>query len=261
MRKLFKNLTVCLAVLLSACSSQAINPTVYSYQYNDALANTEKMQKVLIASINFDKPSRYYLNKNSGRIDRQMTIYLENKGIKVRSSSTFDRYWKKMQREYGNLKDASTGKYTKKFKTALSKTMDKVFKGDPNLQYMIFTDLISTPVTYNHSATRMAQWHGVTRKLKVQGLGNGVKDDFDWSKSVDAISLSVYVFNRQQQLILHNIGGLQIAQALELHNNTGKFKRRKDLLRNEKEINEAIKLALHPLIQMKNYPLAFKSKQ
>lgn len=251
-----KVFVACLVVLLYACSSQVVNPTVYSYQYDEASAYPEKTQKVLIAPINYLKPSRYFVDKHSDGIDLKMADYFSVHGYKVRSSHGFERQWKKMQREYGTLLDESTGKYTKNFPVALATTMDKVFASDPKLQYIIFTDLILTPATYNHNATRMAQWHGVTRKVKVQGLGNGVKEDFDWSKKLDAISLSVHVINREGQLVLHNVGGIQIAQALEIQNNTGKFKRRKDLLRNEKEIDEAIKLSVHPLIVMKKYPVA-----
>ena len=137
---------------------------------------------------------------------------------------------------------------------ALKESINKVFDQNPSLDAVIFTELISIKTTYQNNATRTAQWHGVTRKVKVQGLGEGVNDSFNWSQPVDAISVSIYVFNRDQNLILHSIGGIQVAQALELQNKRAIFKRRKDLLINEEEILEGVSLALYPLISMKNYP-------
>ena len=250
-----------LAVILSACSSQNYNPTVYSYTFNEALAKQENINTVMIAPINFDKPSRYYLNKNSAKIDAVMKEYLTENGIKTRSTRLFERQWKKQLREYGDFIQPSTGLYNRHFKPALQQTLTKVFDQDPSLQAVIFTDIISTQTLYHNSSTRMAQWHGVERKLKVQGLGEGVSDSFNWAQPVDAISISVYIFNRQQELILHNVGGIQVAQALELQNSRAKFKRRKDLLNNEQEILEAVALSMHPLITMKNYPDAVSAEQ
>ena len=210
----------------------------------------------MIAPMNFDKNGRRYLNKNSAHIDNLLADYLEKHEIAVSSNNAFVRKWEKMQRKYGSLNDESTGLHTAAFKPALTETLTALFNANPKLDAIIFTDIITSSVQYNDSTARMAQWHGVSRKLKVQGLGNGVNENFNWAQSVDGISLASYVFNRKQQLLLHSVGGIQIAQALELQNNRAKFKRRKDLLRNDKEINEAIALAMHPLIAMKNYPLA-----
>ena len=260
MIKRIKYFSVCLSILLAACSGQPVNPTVYSYQYNEALAYPVKHPKAIIAPINYIKPSRHFLSKYSDDVDAQLAEYLQEHGYKLRSTRSFNRQWKKLQRDYGDLIDENTGKYNKNFSSALEVTIDKVFASDPKLQYIIFTDLILSPVNYGDSLTRTVQFHGVERKVKVQGIGNGVNENFNWNKKLDASSLSIHVINRNRQLVLHNIGGIQVTQALELQNNTGKFKRRKDLLRNTKEIQEAIRLSLHPLIKMKKYPIPAEGK-
>lgn len=240
--------------VIVACSSNNYNPTAYSFDYSSDLTRNNAIHTVMIAPINFDKPSRYFINKNASSIDTQVKRYLEQHGYTIRSSRNFDNRWKKITREYGNMYDDSRGQHTSAFKPALTETMDYLFASDPKLDAIIFTDLILSPVHYTQGSSKSAQWHGVTRKLKVQGLGSGASEDFDWSKAVDGISLASYVFNREQKLVLHSVGGIQIAQALDLQNNQARFKRRRDILSNDNEIQEAIALALHPLVPMKNYP-------
>lgn len=241
-------------LLIVACSQVNYNPTVYDNQYNEGAAAKKNIKHIMIAPINFDKPSRYYLQKEAGHIDVNIKQYLEANGYRVVSSRAFSQQWKKKERQYGTLYDPTTGKHTRVFKQALAEVMENVFSKSPKLDAILFSDLVTSKVHYSDMSTHTAQWDGVTRRLKVQGLGTGLIDDVDWQKLVDGISLVTYIFTRDNELLQHGVGGIQIAQALQLNNNSGTFKRRRDLLSNNKEVDEAVQLALHPFVVMPNYP-------
>ena len=210
----------------------------------------------MLAPINYGKPSRYYLQQEQERIDDSVIAYLMANDFNVISARVFQQQWKKVQRKYGAMYDPTTGKQTAAYLPALTETLTAVFESNPDLDAIIFTDLIEVDVQYSNASSRSAQWLGVKRKLKVQGIGNGITGEINWAQKVDGISIATYVFNRDRQRIFHSAGGIQIAQALDLNNNSGRFTRRRDLLTDEDEVNEGIALAFHPFIFMPQYPVS-----
>lgn len=238
---------------MMACSFNDYNTTTYAYQFNPALAS-KPIKQIMILPINFDRPSRHYLQRYESAIDESVKAYLIKAGYKILPDKSFESLWKKAQLEFGSIYNPTTGEMTAGFKPALENTLAMLFRQNPNLDAVLFTDLLETSVQYKNGSKRIAEWHGARRKIKVEGIDDSLTDEFNWSQSVDAISIGIHVFNRDQQLLQHSIGGIQIAQALVMNNKTGRFSRRNDLLVNEDEINEGVALALHPLISMKHYP-------
>lgn len=238
-----------------ACSSNHYNPTVYSYEFNPDLAKKLNKQ-VMISPINYDKPSRHYLTEHEEPVDDTVKKYLKNSGYTVIPNKSFKSLWKKSEIEFGSPYNPSTGEMTSGFKPALQSTLQTLFKQNPQLDAVIFTDLIEVPVQYSNASKKIAQWNGVHRKVKVEGVGEDLTDEFNWSHAVDGISIVIHVVNRDQQLVQHSIGGMQIAQSIKLNNKNAKFSRRNDLLAHENEILEGVQLALHPWIIMKDYPQA-----
>jgi hypothetical protein len=243
-----------IAVLLAMIScSTNYNPSVYSYQFNKELAQ-KPFEKIMIAPVNFNKPSRHYLEDHEKPIDESVKRYLSDFDYTVMPNKSFQSVWKKAQLEFGNSYNPTTGEMTAAFKPTMANTLSTLFQQNPHLDAILFTDLIEIPVQYKNGSKRIAEWNGVRRKIKVEGIDDALTNEFNWTQTVDGISIAIYVFNREQQLIHHSVGGIQIAQALKMNNNTGRFARRNDLLINEDEITEGIALALHPFIPMKNYP-------
>jgi hypothetical protein len=236
-----------------ACSFNDYNSSVYPYQFNADLAN-KPMKTVMILPINFYKPSRHYLQKYEALVDDSVQKYLKAADYTILSNRSFQSLWQKSHIDYGNTFNPSTGELTSAFKPALKHTLEQLFKQHPSLDAVIFTDLIEQPLQYSNASKKSAQWNGVVRKVKIEGVGEDVTEEFDWKKVVDGISISIHVLNREQELMQHSIGGIQIAQSIKLNNKKAKFGRRHDLLAKEKEIDEGIALAFHPWIKMKRYP-------
>lgn len=246
---------LCLTTLaLWACSSAPLdNKTVYDYIDNRSRTHTELPGTVMIAPVNFGKPSRHYLTLHEEKIDNQVRQYLEDAGYTVVENREFRRHWFNATQEYGTLTNPITGEKTDAYATAMQETMTAVFKTHPELDAIIFTDLVETPTTYQLASKRFAEWDGVHRKVKTEGVGRGIYD-FNWNETVDAISLAVYVVNRDRQLVFHSVGGIQIAQAIYIQAKSAEFRRRHDLLTDTEEVGEGIRLAFHPLIVMDDYP-------
>ena len=238
-------------LLLTACSSTNYNPTVYDYQINTDILDQSSSKNIMIAPVNFSIPSRYYLKKHEKRIDGLVKDYLKEHDYKITSNRSFLNHWKRSEGKFGDTFNPSTGLMTEAHQPVLLDTIEKTFKSNSKLDYIIFTDIIEQDVKYNNK--KIAIWSGVRRKLKTEGTGDGVPPSFDWNVTLDGLSIATYVVDRQQQLVFHSVGGIQVAQALLLKSNA-RFKRRNDLLHKDKEILEGIALALHPMIPMGDYP-------
>ncbi len=238
---------------LVACSSNHNIYNPYDYVFNEQLLTQKPIKNIMLIPINRQSPSRYYLTHHQEDIDLVVKDYLEDNGFSTPSNRTFKSLWRKAKRQYGDMYNPSTGLRTPAFKKAIESTLSQLFNQQPTLDAVLFTDLIEVPVKFEAESSRIATWNGVRRKLKVQGIGNGINNEFDWSQIVDGISITTYLYDRNQQLIFHSVGGIQVAQAMELKNNSGKFKRRKDLLTNKKEVKEGIQISLHPFIAIKGY--------
>lgn len=248
-----KNILLCISIaVIVACSSLNYKPTAYPYQIDQAAIKKQPINNVMVASINAGKPSRHYLQRHESFVDTRLSEYLEQHDIRLSSSRLFDFYWGKYKNQYGNL--TSAGRVTAGFKKAKQATLDDIFTQYPKLDAVIFTDLLETPVRYSNQDNRTAQWHGVMRQVKVEGIGEGFTTDFNWMKDVSGISIMVTIVNRQQEQVFQSIGGIQIAEALKIQNKSASFSRRHDLLRSNKEIDEGVKLALHPFIYWDGHP-------
>jgi len=244
--------TTLLAITLLACSSMEYNPTVIEYHIDEAVVRDKGFKQVMIAPINIGKPSRKYLEKSEKRIDRLVEDYLKQNGFEVVSNRPFESRWQQAQRKFGQTYDPSTGKFSRYYQSALAETLGQVFQDQPNLDAVVFTDLVEREIMFSDGMQHVARWDGVQRKPKLEGSGEGVSNDFNWQQNVDSVSLAINVFDRQLKNVFQSAGGLDVTQALNLR--AEKFMRRSDVLDNETNLQEGIRLAFHPMIIMDDYP-------
>lgn len=212
----------------------------------------------MIAPINFGVPSRLYLQSHKQTTDQYVMQYLKKHHVHVYSNKPFEQLWHNAEAEFGLLFNRTTGKNTLAHQQAFTKTLQTLFDNNPRLDAIVFTDLIEVPLSYQQSLQRKAEWHGVERRIKIEGIGEGTGMSFTLEQGadqeIDALSLMITVIDRQQQMIFQSIGGIQIAQALVAGNKGSSLNRRRDLLNSKKEITHAIKIAFHPFFEMKGYP-------
>ena len=119
---------------------------------------------------------------------------------------------------------------------------------------IIFTDLLEQEVPFSGGLQHIARWHGVARKPTLQGPGDGVSTDFDWSRPAKAASLWVNIYDMELQRVFSSIGGLDMVEAIDTRSSSGRFVRRRSVLESERYLREGIELAFHPFIPMKKYP-------
>ncbi len=241
-------------LLLSSCNAVPYNPTVFNYQITPHLAkDATRLKKVIIAPVNFGKPSRLYLKKRQKYIDERITSYLEANGFTVLPSHLFETHWQQATRKHGQSYNPSTGKLTKAHQTVLTSTMQALAKST-EFDGIVFTDLIERQIQFTTGTNHMARWDGVLRKPSLQGTGAGVPTDFNWAAEVDAVSLWINIIDPQLKPIFSSIGGIEVTQSINLKGSKPRFVRRRNVLSHETQIDEGIKLAFHPLIAMKRYP-------
>jgi hypothetical protein len=245
-------ITSLLAGTLLACSSMEYNPTVIKYHIDEAVVRDKGFTQVMIAPINIGKPSRKYLDKGEKRVDRYIEDYLKQNGFEVVSNRPFESRWQQALRKYGQVYDPSTGKFSHYYQSALAETLKQVFDGLPNLDAVVFTDLVEREIMFSDGMQHIARWDGVQRKPKFTGTGDSVSEDFSWQQNVDAVSLAINVYDRNLRNVFQSAGGLEVTDALNMRD--AKFVRRNDVLENDTNIEEGIQLAFHPLIVMEDYP-------
>ena len=243
-----------LGCLLLACSSSpTYNATVFPYEIDQARVDEADIKTVVLAHVNLGVPSRNYLEKEAPRIDAFVTAYLKENGFKVLPQRDFEQRWNTAVRSYGNPVDPTTGKVNMKTFALIMNTVRDEMR-DTGLDAFIFTDLVELQTSFSGGLQHVARWDGVSRKPSMQGPGDGVSADFDWSMLLDVASLQVSVYDIELKRVFASRGGLDATQAIDSRSSKGRYIRRREILENETNIQEGIELAFYPFINTENWP-------
>jgi len=243
-----------LGCLLLACSSSpTYNATVFPYEIDQARLDEADIKTVVLAHVNLGVPSRNYLEKEAPRIDAFVTAYLKENGFKVLPQRDFEQRWNTAVRSYGNPVDPTTGKVNMKTFALIMNTVRDEMR-DTGLDAFIFTDLVELQTSFSGGLQHVARWDGVSRKPSMQGPGDGVSSDFDWSMLLDVASLQVSVYDIELKRVFASRGGLDATQAIDSRSSKGRYIRRREILENETNIQEGIELAFYPFINTENWP-------
>jgi hypothetical protein len=78
--------------------------------------------------------------------------------------------------------------------------------------------------------------------------------DFDWNAPASVASLQATLFDTALERVFVSRGGLDATDAIDARSSGGSWVRRRQILENMSHVDEGIALALHPLVEMKNYP-------
>lgn len=244
-------------IALGGCNSVGggHNPTTYQPTYNSDVAKTLTNKKVVLATANFQKPSRSVLTDYEIMIDRHVTDYLESHGYEVLPRYIYENAWATALRKTGKTFDPTTGALDQDAQNlALSYAIQQVAE-ESDASLIVYTDLLLRKTSFNVGMSHNAQWDGVTRRLPKQGTGDGIPVDFDWNDQVDVASLWVNVFSTKDlKLVFSGLGGIDSLEAINMKASEPRFSRKRSLFTNEEFIEEGIQLAFHPLIKMSGWP-------
>lgn len=244
-----------LTLTVTACSSTpTYNPTTFPYEIEREMLAEKKVRTVVIPHVNLGAPSRNYLEKEAPRIDSYVTGYLKEHGYQVVPQREFKQHWNTAVRAYGNPVDPTTGKVNMKtFALIMQIVRDELVK-DHNVDAFIFTDLVELQVPFNGGMKHVARWDGVTRKPSLQGTGAGVSADFDWNTTATVASIQITIYNAELQRLFASRGGMEATEAIDTRSSEGRYIRRRNMLENEMQVMEGIKLAFHPFIEFEDWP-------
>ena len=250
-----RTLLTALLLIFTACSgTPTYNPTVFPYEIDDERLAQDDIKSVVITHINLGGASRRYLQEHQARIDSMVADYLEENGFRVLPSRAFEQKWRTATRIYGDVWDPTSGSMNQKaFIQSMVSVRDELMKSEKP-DAIIFTDLLEQEVPFSGGLQHIARWHGVARKPTLQGPGDGVSTDFDWSRPAKAASLWVNIYDMELQRVFSSIGGLDMVEAIDTRSSSGRFVRRRSVLESERYLREGIELAFHPFIPMKKYP-------
>jgi hypothetical protein len=244
-----------LSALLVACAgTPTYNPTTYPFDINQEELAAKPVKNVVIAHVNLGGYSRNYLEKEAPRIDADVTAYLRENGFKVLSQREFKQHWNAAVRAFGDPVDPTTGKINMKtFAQIMHSVRDQMVKSS-DLDAFIFTDLIELEVSFSGGLKHLARWDGVSRKPSLQGPGSGVSADFDWNMQAAVASIQISIYNAELKRLFAGRGGMDATEAIDTRSSKGRYIRRRNILENEDNVMEGIRLAFHPFIVMEDWP-------
>lgn len=242
---------IILSAFLYACSSVSVNESYYPYVVSEEKTLPENA-RIIIATNNLGKPSRNYIKRFEERVDNVLKNKLRENGYTIVSSRIYNAAHEEAIATFGSPFNTSTGKLNnQKLNQVISYTVNKLRENN-TVDAIIFTDLLEKQSSVIiRESKRFTRFDGVQRNMKVQGAGSSANQDFDWNNNVDVISLAVNVFHIDGQRLLHNMAGLDNADAIDTRKQT--FSRSRSIMKDDKYIIEAVDLALHPLIFSKLY--------
>jgi hypothetical protein len=244
-----------LSALLVACAgAPTYNPTTFPFDINEELLAAKPVKSVVIAHVNLGRTSRNYLEKEAPRIDADVTAYLKENGFKVLSQREFKQHWNTAVRAFGDPVDPTTGKINMKtFAQIMQSVRDQMVKSS-DLDAFIFTDLIELEVSFSGGLKHLARWDGVSRKPSLQGPGSGVSADFDWNMQAAVASIQISIYSAELQRLFAGRGGMDATEAIDTRSSKGRYIRRRNILENDENVMEGIRLAFHPFIVMEDWP-------
>lgn len=243
-----------MTTLLPGCGSTEYNETVYPYQFNKELFDKEKPKRLILATVNFaGTPTKSTLENAARRIDADIKAYLQSAGYEIVDDYIFDNAWNQAQRSHESIYDPTTGRVNvDTWRTVIIETAAQLKKD--RIDAVVFTDVIEELVQHDRTSNHYARWNGVTRKPATQGTGDGVPVDFNWSERIKAATLVVNIYSINLKGMFNSQAGIDTLQAVDLKLSNPGWVRRKKILDDDDHIEEAIKLAFHPLIPISNYP-------
>ncbi len=246
---------LCALGLLAACSgTPTYNATTFPYQIDQAKLDAHPIKTVVIAHVNLGTQSRNYLEKEAPRIDGRVASYLKENGFKVIPQREFEQHWNVAERAYGNPVDPTSGKVNQKTFALIMHQVRDEMQASSNLDAFIFTDLVEFEVAFSGGLKHIARWDGVSRTPTMQGPGDGVSTEFDWNMLAAVASLQVTIYNMDLQPVFSSRGGIDATDAIDSRSSTGRYIRRRNILENESNIDEGIRLAFYPFIHTDDWP-------
>ena len=240
--------------MLAGCQSICSKDSTYPYSFNEDVYQQTPIKQLLVADVNFGAPSKHYLRQHSAKVDNAVIRRLESAGYKVLPNDAFRTAWRQAVRKYGHPYNPDTSQLNPAAFQRVMVTTLQAIESLGEVDAVVFTDLVERSVSFGAGRQRAAHWDGVTRKVRLKGAARTMTEGFDWSQTVPAISLSITIYRTSGEHVFKSAGGLEVSREIDTRTGNGRFVRREKILRKSSYIDEGTALALHPFVEMSNYP-------
>ncbi len=237
---------------LLALMGPALASAQTRYEINAEAVAAESFDRLALAPMNFGKPSRQYLRAREAAVDRLLLERLVEHGFSVSPVASFAQRWQAAERHFGDYYNPSNDQLdATRLRQVAAAAIRAHADADADFDAVVFTNLIERPVSLLGRGQRKGQWDGVARRASVHG-GSGVSQDFDWNQPMTGVSLEVIVVSRDLKLLFRSVGGLDWAEMISARKS--RYVRINRLLQNPRRLSEGVRIALHPLVPMPDYP-------
>jgi hypothetical protein len=246
---------VLLFLILTSCStSSRFDDSLYPYNINADAIKNKPIKKLIMATVSLGTPTKSYLAKSENRARNMVKDYLNDSGYELLPSYHFDNAWKQALRDHGNPYDASIGKLDIDTWRDVVVTTAKILERTTDADAVIFANIVEVKIQHSSSSQHYARWDGIYRKPGTQGLGSGVPLSFNWSETINGGSLQIAIYNMDLIRVFSSRGGIDTLEAIDMKSSDPSFIRRKKVLKDVGNMEDAVQLAFHPFIVMDDYP-------
>ena len=220
------------------------------FRYDYEVGRAKDIRSVVISPIDMirDRPNGTDLTQIR-KLEEKILNYLHTNGYVVEENELLVKNWQKEADKANGFFDPTTGKIDgSKISICLLKAIGKT-REKQDFDGVMFLQLIERPAKLMGDRV---YWDGCSRKLFDK---NGdVITEVTWRGEMKALSLQVQLFDKEHKLVFQNIGAIEFPYELEESYTEKKFVWKSQLKFEDKEIEEGIKIALHPLIRFEGFP-------
>lgn len=241
--------------VITSCATQIVdNDTVFPYDYNDALVERKPIKKVIVAPVSLGVPAPSYLDFKQRKVREMVAEYLSDNGFTVLPNYIFENAWLQASRSHGNIYDPTTGRIDANAWRAAMMIVGERLREQTDADAIVFADLFTHDAQHGSGFSHYARFYGVARKPVIKGGATTLPAEFNWSETVKAVSLMVTVYTVDLERVFTSRGGIDTLDEIDSRRATPSFVRRKNFLKSENFVEEGIRLAFHPFVEMDNYP-------
>ncbi len=240
-----------------SCSTNAMKnrkfDTTFDYLIAPEASDKSQLKKVIIANINYSSYTPLYLRKKEHKVDDLIITYLKQHDFEVLTGIQFKQAWAKGVHKHGEYYNPYSASFRRdRFDAILADVLISL-KKEYEIDAIIFTDLISKNITFNYKPPHYASWDGVQRRPRIK-TKRKVPRQFNWSFPFSAVSLNLTIIRADNKLLFNSIGGLEVTDDLYIKLGKPVAKRNRGIFQDVPLVKEGIAIALHPFIQMPDYP-------
>jgi len=242
-------------VLLTACSSvTSYSPDTLPTNQVAGSDSLQGIKRIVIASVNYgEDQTPSYLRDGEKKVDNVVTNDLKDEGYEVVFGNQFESAWARAVDYYGDYIDPSTASFRQdRFNNILSRVLNEM-KAQYQVDAILFTNLIPVDVTFEPRDPYYAEWDGIRRRPNLKG-GRTIPADNNWARAYRAVSLGLYLFNTDGQLLFRGRAGMEVVDNMSLKGSRPVPSLNNDRFDDEDVILDSVRLAFHPLITMDKYP-------